>query len=49
MNAKTCSKGKITEVPSANQEIKPDSADETEKKSGAKLMFWLTTDAYNRS
>ena len=28
---------KITEVPSANQEIKPDSADKTEKKSGAKI------------
>jgi recombination protein RecA len=30
-------KVKITEVPSANQEIKPDSADKTEKKSGAKI------------
>ena len=28
---------KITEVPSANQEIKPDSADKAEKKSGAKI------------
>lgn len=37
MNAKACSKGKITEVPSANQEIKPDSADKTDKKSGAKI------------
>lgn len=46
---KPAPKVKITEVPSANQEIKPDSADKTDKKSGAKLMFWLTTDAYNRS
>ena len=30
-------KVKITEVPSANQEIKPDSADKTDKKSGAKI------------
>lgn len=42
---KPAPKVKITEVPSANQEIKPDSADKAEKKSGAKM----TTDAYNRS
>lgn len=46
---KPAPKVKITEVPSANQEIKPDSADKTEKKTVQKLMFWLTTDAYNRS
>jgi len=34
---KPAPKVKITEVPSANQEIKPYSADETEKKSGAKI------------
>ena len=34
---KPAPKVKITEVPSANQEIKPDSADKTEKKSGAKI------------
>ena len=34
---KPAPKVKITEVPSANQEIKPDSADKTDKKSGAKI------------
>ena len=34
---KPAPKVKITEVPSANQEIKPDSADKAEKKSGAKI------------
>ncbi len=34
---KPAPKVKITEVPSANQEIKPDSANKTEKKSGAKI------------
>jgi RecA protein len=34
---KPAPKVKITEVPSANQEIKPDSADKTEKKSGTKI------------
>ena len=34
---KPAPKVKITEVPSANKEIKPDSADKTEKKSGAKI------------
>ena len=34
---KPAPKVKITEVPSANQEIKTDSADKTEKKSGAKI------------
>lgn len=34
---KPAPKVKITEVPSANQEIKPDSADKTEKKNGAKI------------
>ena len=34
---KPAPKVKITEVQSANQEIKPDSADKTEKKSGAKI------------
>ena len=34
---KPAPKVKITEVPSASQEIKPDSADKTEKKSGAKI------------
>jgi recombination protein RecA len=34
---KPAPKVKITEVPSANKEIKPDSADKTDKKSGAKI------------
>jgi recombination protein RecA len=34
---KPAPKVKITEVPSANKEINPDSADKTEKKSGAKI------------
>ena len=45
---KPAPKVKITEVPSANQEIKPDSADKT-KRAVQKLMVRLTTDAYNRS
>ncbi len=46
---KPAPKVKITEVPSANQEIKPDSADKTEKKSGAKIDVLVDDDAYNRS
>lgn len=41
---KPAPKVKITEVPSANQEIKPDSADKTEKKSGAKIDDVLVDD-----
>lgn len=41
---KACSKGKITEVPSANQKSSPDS-EQDRKRAVQKLMFWLTTDA----
>ena len=46
---KPAPKVKITEVPSANQEIKPDSADKTEKTSGAKIDGLVDDCLENRS